>query len=1038
MLQDFNTRNLAGDAKFYEGYSRWNEVTQRQESWDDAVERVMTMHREFYKDKMTDELASLIDEAEKAYKQKKVLGAQRALQFGGAQLLKHQMRLYNCFDRGTRFITNLGIKSFKDYEDGDNVIVRSHLGNWKHAKVCSYGKQDLYEITFRNRQTVRKVKATKNHRWILEDGSVTTSLDVGDKLFPYYEDTFNQFDWSNSSPEEQLYWCYGFVYGDGSIQNGFSKVRLCDYKIRFLSRFESFGWKTTSPLSLEGDVYVFTGRYQKSLPSIERDGIALVRAFVRGYLDADGVKDQGYWTERGNRFQAVYAKSIESQNFIRDIFPAVGITVNSEKVPGITTEYGTADGVNFGISTVKRDSRKWVVEDISFVGNDQVWCLEVEDDQSFTLEGGIVTGNCVSSYADRAEFFGELFYVLLCGAGSGISIQKHHVAKLSQIQARKKQPKHHIIDDSIEGWATALDVLLSSYFVGGGKHPEYEGRKVYFDFAAIRRKNAIISGGFRAPGPEPLRLALDKIEYLLQGLVLRGKTTLRPIDVYDICMFIADAVLAGGVRRSATICLFSADDQEMIEAKTGNWFEENPQRGRSNNSAVIVRGVTPKETYENIFASIRQYGEPGFIFTNSTEHTYNPCVEIGKYPVFIDENKEKHSGFQGCNLVEINGSKCTTKEEFLLACKIASILGTLQAGYTDFKFVSDYTKKIFEREALLGVSITGWMNSPKILFDTEILKEGATYVREINRKVAKLIGINPAARTTCVKPSGNASVLLGTSSGIHGDHAPFYLRNIQINKDSPIAQILLKTNPYMIEESVWSTHKTDYVISFPVIAPQGSIFKNALYGVKLLEKVKLVQNSWVEYGTDESLCVDPTVRHNVSNTVQVAEDQWDEVKDYLFDNRDSFAGVSFISVSGDRDFAQAPFTEIISEKDIIKKYGEAALFASGLIVDTSKGFRDLWEACDVIKHNDSACGEQSDLRADWIRRFKKFSFTYFDGDDTKTEMCLKDVQLLHKWTKIQQNFIPINFDEHLTAKFADVDIDTMGAMACAGGACDIT
>ena len=739
-MKDVDTRALMGEAKFYEGYSRWSEEYGRYETWEESVARVMNMHRQFYKDKLNEELSLLIDEAEALYKLKYVLGAQRALQFGGEQILKHQMRMYNC----------------------------------------------------------------------------------------------------------------------------------------------------------------------------------------------------------------------------------------------------------------------------------------------------------TSSYADRPAFFGELFYILLCGAGAGFSVQKHHVARLPKITQRKGQAKIHEVEDSIEGWATALDVLMSSFFVGGGKHPEYEGRRVYFDLSKVRPKGAMISGGFKAPGPEPLRKALDKIEHLIQGAVLVGRNTLRPIEVYDICMHAADAVLAGGVRRSATICLFSPDDQEMIDAKTGNWYETNPQRGRSNNSAVIVRSEADRDQFKNIMKSIRQFGEPGFVFVESTEHTYNPCVEIGKYPVWIDpETNEKISGWQGCNLSEGNGAKCTTKEEFLKVCRAGAILGTLQAGYTDFKFLDDISKKIFDREALIGVSLTGWMNNPEILFNEETLREGAELVKRVNRQVAKLIGINPAARTTCVKPSGNASVLLGTSSGIHGDHAPRYIRNMQMNKDTEVARLFAETNPYMVEDSVWSTHGTDYVISFPVIAPKGSLFKRELYGVKLLEKVKLVQNSWIEAGTDESLCVDPTVRHNVSNTVQVGSTQWEEVEEYLFNNRESFAGISFISASGDKDFNQAPFTEVLTEQQLIDRYGSAALFASGLIVEATKGHNDLWSAT-FAAQNESAqhVGEAKDLGAEWTRRFKKFAKNYFGGDEKTAEYCLKDVYLLHKWTKIQQNMKPVDFKTGLGKK-QFTDIDQMGAQACAAGACEI-
>jgi ribonucleoside-triphosphate reductase (thioredoxin) len=641
--------------------------------------------------------------------------------------------------------------------------------------------------------------------------------------------------------------------------------------------------------------------------------------------------------------------------------------------------------------------------------------------------------NCTSSYADRAEFFGEIFYILLCGAGAGFSVQHHHIAKLPDIAERKKQAKGYIVEDSVEGWANALDVLMSSYFVGGGKHSEFEGRKVYFDLSQIRPKGAMISGGFKAPGPEPLRKALDKIEYLVQGRILRGENRLRPIDVYDIAMHAADAVLSGGVRRSATICLFSPDDEEMANAKTGNWFVDNPQRGRSNNSAVIVRDEVTREQFATLMKSIKEFGEPGFYFVDDKDFTTNPCVEIGMYPQI-----DGKSGWQGCNLTEINGGKCTSKEEFFKACRAGAILGTLQAGYTDFKFLSDNTKAIFAREALLGVSVTGWMNNPDVLLDEEVQKQGAEIVKQVNELVAKLIGINPAARTTCVKPSGNASVLLQTSSGIHAEHSPRYIRHIQLNKDSEVAQLLLETNPYMVEESVWSTNKTDYCVGFPIITPEGSLYREDLYATKLLDKVKLVQNAWVEAGTRVEACADPRIRHNVSNTVTVMPHQWTEVEDYVFNNRYHFAGISFLGGSGDKDFAQAPNTEVMTEEQIVAKYGRASLFAAGLIVDTRKdGFRDLWEATSVAQMPDEYRGEISDIRKEWVRRFKKFADNYFDGDMKEAEYCLKDVFLLHKWTKIQQNLKAVDFVNTLNTK-TFTDVDTMGAVACQGGACEIT
>lgn len=641
--------------------------------------------------------------------------------------------------------------------------------------------------------------------------------------------------------------------------------------------------------------------------------------------------------------------------------------------------------------------------------------------------------NCTSTYADRAAYFGEFFWVLLCGAGAGVSIRKKHVNRFPDIATRTKAAKIFKPEDSIEGWAKCADVLMSSYFVGGGKHPEYEGRRVYFDLSEIRPEGSFISGGFKAPGPEPLRRALDRIEYLIQGLVLKGETRMRPIHVYDISMHLADAVLSGGVRRSATLFIFDPDDEEMMKAKTGNWFVDNPQRGRSNNSAGMVRNLVTKEEFHKLFKSTKEFGEPGFVFTEDDDVVLNPCVEIGMYPQ-IDEL----SGWQGCNLTEINGSECYTKERFFEACRAAAIMGTLQAGYTDFEFLGDVSKRIFDREALLGVSITGWMNSPDILLDEKVLQEGARIVLETNEEVAKVIGINKAARTTCVKPAGNASVLLGTASGVHAEHSERYFRVVQMNKNAEVAKLIKEKQPYMVEDSVWSVAKTDYAIFFPIVPREGSMFKSELSGIKFLDMIKMIQNNWIESGTREELCVVEGLRHNVSNTVTVAPDEWDEVRDYLYENRQHFTGVSLLAATGDRDFNQAPNTAIYTADQIVEKYGSGAMFASGLIVDGMKLFDDIWSATAIASSEEDTDTnrEKVDSRADWIRRFRSYTNNYFDGDMKRAEYCLKDVHLLHKWEKVQNNFEAIDFVASLSEK-EYTDINTMGAAACVGGACEI-
>lgn len=682
--------------------------------------------------------------------------------------------------------------------------------------------------------------------------------------------------------------------------------------------------------------------------------------------------------------------------------------------------------------------------------------------------------NCSVSHADRIAFFQEAMYLLLCGCGVGFSVQKRHVNKLPRIRARSDElVKVFQIPDSIEGWADAYGVLLSSYAEDGGTFPEYKGVRVLFDYSLIRDKNSLISGGFKAPGPEGLRKSLVKCEALLEtalrrqvnhslvpenanvpaavgsmltriepALVLTQLTPelgldavrLKPIEVYDFVMHMSDAVLSGGVRRSATICLFDKDDDEMMKAKTGDWSIHNPQRGRSNNSVVLKRDEVTREEWAAIMRSVRDFGEPGFVFVADYDFCFNPCVEIGMRPICVETGE---SGFQFCNLTEINGGKCTSEELFYVACEAGAILGTFQAGYTNFKYLSDATRRITERESLIGVSITGWMNNPDVLFDERILKKGAAIVKRVNREVAKLLGIRPAARTTCAKPSGNASVILGTASGIHGEHSPLYFRNVQMNADDEVAKLIQAVNPKMVEKSVWSSNGTDIVVSFPVVSKEGSVYKSDLMGVKQLEFVKKAQQHWVENGTNVDLCVHKDLRHNISNTISV--DDWDAVEEYIFENREHFAGISLLAAAGDKAYVQAPFTEVNTAEEILKKYGDASLFASGLIVDGLHAFNDnLWLACDTAMGSGETLTEDSRdvLKRDWVRRFGKFAANHFGGNEEKASFCLKDCFNLHKWVSIQQTMKVIDFAEAL-AKREDVAADTLGSQGCAGGVCEL-
>ena len=667
--------------------------------------------------------------------------------------------------------------------------------------------------------------------------------------------------------------------------------------------------------------------------------------------------------------------------------------------------------------------------------------------------------NCTVSYADRPRFFQEAMYLLLCGCGVGFSVQTHHVKKLPMVKLPEEGAETIVykIPDTIEGWSDAIGVLLSSVFKTKQTFPEYFGKRIEFDFNEIRPEGSLIKDtNGKAPGPEPLKKAIIKVsEVIKRASDIAGKTDgfrLRTLDVYDIVMHSSDAVLAGGVRRSATICMFSPDDNDMATAKTGSWFVENPQRGRSNNSALLLRDETTKEQFDKLMKSVEEFGEPGFVWAENKEALYNPCVEIGMRAY----DSKGNSGWSFCNLCEINVKKAKTAEDFYEMCEAAAMLGTLQAGYSTFDYLGSVTEEIVSREALLGCSMTGMMDNPDISFNPEIQRKGAEIIKRTNEKFAKKLGINPAARTTCVKPAGSTSAILGTASGIHPHHAKRYFRRVQANKLEEPLKFFREYNPSAIKESVWSANKSDDVITFLCEVPKNARTKVDIDAITLLEYVKSTQQNWVEAGTNKKYCVEPWLRHNVSNTINVRPDEGGLVGDYIYKNRKYFAGISLLSVSGDKDYAQAPFQTVYTPEEMFKEYGDAAVFASGLVVHALKAFdNNLYAACDCamgigenikktmtglvvneitdIEQIKRQAGKQIE-KSKWVDRLEKFARNYFEGDKRKATYCLKDVDAWKNWVDLKREYKPVPWDDF----FEGVDNTTVSeTIACAGSSCEV-
>ena len=495
--------------------------------------------------------------------------------------------------------------------------------------------------------------------------------------------------------------------------------------------------------------------------------------------------------------------------------------------------------------------------------------------------------NCAYQPINDWRAFGETMFLLLGGTGVGFSVQNHHIEELPEIRKpNQKRTRRYLINDSIEGWADAVKYLMRSYFYGGSK--------LRFDFSDIRPKGArLVTSGGKAPGPQPLRECLVKIEGLLSEKSDGDK--LSSIEVHDIICHVADAVLAGGIRRAALISLFSADDDEMIAAKSSNWWETNPQRGRANNSVVLLRHKVDEEYFMNLWERIKASGagEPGFYLSNDKDWGTNPCCEIALRP------------HQFCNLTEVNASNITSQEDLNERVEVASFIGTLQAGYTDFHYLRPVWRPTTERDALVGVSLTG-IASGRVLADGISLKEASQNVKKENVRVSELIGIRPASRTTCVKPAGTTSLTLGTSSGIHAWHNDYYIRRLRVGKNEAIYTHLSIHHPELVEDDYFRPHDTA-VIGIPQKAPDGSILRTES-ALDLLKRVKKVTKEWIRPGhrTGQNT-------HNVSATISIKDGEWEEVGKWMWKNNVSYNGLSVLPDDGGT-YVQAPFENCTKEQ----------------------------------------------------------------------------------------------------------------------------
>jgi ribonucleoside-triphosphate reductase (thioredoxin) len=491
--------------------------------------------------------------------------------------------------------------------------------------------------------------------------------------------------------------------------------------------------------------------------------------------------------------------------------------------------------------------------------------------------------NCSFLPIDDWRSFSEIMFLLLSGCGVGYSVQTHHVDQLPEIKVPTKQ-KRYLIGDSIEGWADAVRMLCKAYFTGAPLP--------LFDFRDIRAKGAqLITVGGKAPGPEPLKECLFNLQKVFDRK--QNGDRLTSIDAHDMACHIADAVLSGGIRRAALISLFNLDDEAMLTCKFGNWWEENPQRGRANNSAVVMRHKIDEEEFFKLWKKIELSGsgEPGIYFSNDKDWGTNPCCEIAL------------RSYQFCNLCEVNVSNVESQEDLNERVRVGAFIGTLQAAYTDFHYLRDVWRKTTEKDALLGVGMTGIGSGTILAYD---LKKAADLAKEENARVAELIGVNKAARVTTVKPSGTSSLVLGTASGIHAWHNDFYIRRIRVGKNEAIYNYLAANHPELVEDDFFKP-TIQAVISVPQRAPQGSILRTENV-MDMLERVKKFNMQWVKKGHRRGANT-----NNVSATVSIQEGEWEQVGQWMWDNKDTFNGLSVLPYFGGT-YKQAPFEDITEEQ----------------------------------------------------------------------------------------------------------------------------
>ena len=882
------------------------------ETWPETVDRVI-QHQSWLWNRATESDKNAIpslsiketDELEdfrQLMLDKKATTSGRTLWLGGTNIAKtRESSQFNPLKRDTKFITDEGVKSFEDFEHGDSCRVLTHKGNIKQAVVTNSGTRKMLKLTFNRGRTVNTVDSAIEHNWILKDGTKVEAKDlkIGDKIYRAPSQSFYDWKFEEALTDEQFWWCYGFVYGDGAIAKSgnsiTSRVRLCGNKKKHFTKFLDCGFEYSFPPSCAEDPFVYTGKYLKKLPDNSTEP-RLHKAFLHGYLAADGHKVVRHGKEV---ITDIVTKDLEAKEYIEKWMPLFNVYIANSKRDIRKTNYGTFDGYKISFTTFQSlGGNLYKVKNIETIPDELCYCLTVEDDASFVLPSGITTSNCSYTKVETVYDVVDVLWLLLQGCGVGFSpvigtlngflkpiknIEVINSTREVDADGNFERGEEHNIEtvidrvwtikvgDSAEAWAKSIGKLMA------GKQAV---DKLVLDFSNIRPAGIRLKGyGWISSGDTSIAKAYVKIAEILNR---RAGQLLNRIDILDVVNWLGTVLSS---RRSAQIALFEYGEPEWKEfavAKKEWWLTGNEQRIQSNNSLKFHKKPTRLEL-EDIFSLMKEAGgsEPGFVNAETALKRApwfsgsNPCVEI------LLGNKNF------CNLMEIDIAKFKGDSAGLLEAIRLAARANYRQTCVDLKdgILQEAWHLNNEFLRLCGVGLTGIARRNDLSeYDYEQMKLAAVAGAY---SMADELGLQRPKNVTTIKPSGTLSKIMSTSEGVHKPLGKYIFNNINFGKHDPLLSILKDANYEVYPNPADSE---GILVTFPVAwedieftkvqTDHGEVEINLETAIEQLERYKKIQIHYCQ--------------QNVSNTISYSLDEVPAIIDWLLNNWEIYVGVSFL------------------------------------------------------------------------------------------------------------------------------------------------